>query len=146
MWYSFWVCQLWLKPISMDIWSLCRTNLAHIAFVWHLCNQNIHFLVIWSIFKTRKGQEKCLANTHIQHDPPYRVLMVLTSSTKHWKQCEDQWNQMKKKLKKSKKNYKKAKQKEEQNREENKWVTLKAQSFEKLNKFKACKFSGSSTI
>jgi len=53
---------------------------------------------------------------------------------------------MKKKLKKSKKNYKKAKQKEEQNREENKWVTLKAQSFEKLNKFKACKFTGSSTI
>jgi hypothetical protein len=38
---------------------------------------------------------------------------------------------MEEKLKKSKKNYEKAKQKEEENREENKWVTLKAQSFEK---------------
>jgi hypothetical protein len=115
----------------MDIWSLCKTNLAHIAFVWHPRNQNIHFLVFWYIFKTRKGQEKCLANIHIQHDPPYQVLMVLTSSTKYWKKCEDQWNQTKEKIKNSNFFYEKAKQKEEENREENKWVTLKAQSFEK---------------
>jgi hypothetical protein len=53
---------------------------------------------------------------------------------------------MKAKLKKSKKNYEKPKQKEEENREKNKWVTLKARSFEKYNQFKACKFTSSSTI
>jgi hypothetical protein len=75
--------------------------------LWHPQNQNIHFLVFWDILKTRKRQEKCLANNHIQHDPPYQVWwcwLVQQNIEKNAKINETKWKQNSKSQRKIMKN------------------------------------------